>query len=225
MNSGSALAIAHRAGNSLDDLRAAIELGADVIEADVYSYRGRLEVGHMKTMGPLPWLWDGRRLHSTRRPRLALTELLQAAGSGVTFMLDLKGTDAAAGEAVARHLHENVPEQPVLVCSRYWPILAAFERIPWVRILRSARNRVELAPLLAEPVPPAGQRAYGASVHRSLLTPDVVARLHERLDVVMTWPINDDAALARVLSLRGTGTIGVISDESAVLRKLLLSRG
>ena len=52
------LAIAHRAGNSLAGLREANRLGADVIECDVHAYRGRLEVRHLKTAGPLPFLWD-----------------------------------------------------------------------------------------------------------------------------------------------------------------------
>jgi glycerophosphoryl diester phosphodiesterase len=225
MSEGSVLAIAHRAGNSLADLRQAIDLGADVIEADVNNYQGRLEIHHLKTMGPLPWLWDRWELHSVKAPRLGLAELLRAAGDGVTFMLDIKGKDAATGQLVAQQLHAHAPERPVLVCSRYWPVLTAFESIPWVRILRSARNRTELAPLLAQAPPPAGRRGYGASVHRSLLTSDVVSRLHDRLDVVMTWPINDDAALEQVLGLRQTGTVGVISDEPAVLRRLLATRG
>jgi glycerophosphoryl diester phosphodiesterase len=176
-------------------------------------------------MGPLPWLWDSWELRSAFAPRFGLTELLQAAGDGVTFMLDLKGKDAAVGAEVASRLHTYAAERSVLVCSRYWPVLTAFESIPWVRIVRSARTRTELTPLLAEGPPPAGQRGFGASVHRSLLTPDVVARLHERLDVVMTWPINDDDALEQVLAYRQTGTIGVISDELAVLEKLIANRG
>ncbi len=217
---GSALAIAHRAGNSLARLGPAVELGVDVIEADVVSHQGRLEVRHLKTMGPLPLLWDKWELRSARRPRLGLADLLLAAEPDVTFMLDLKGRDAGAGSQVARLLHDHAPERPVLVCSRFWPILAPFEAVPWVRTVRSARNRAELAPLLE----PAATRGYGASVHRSLMTPDVVARLHERVDVVMTWPINDDAALEQMLALRSTGTIGVISDELHVLRKLLAVR-
>jgi hypothetical protein len=44
------------------------------------------------------------------------------------------------------------------------------------------------------------------------------------VDVVMTWPVNDDAALDAVLTLRGSGTIGVISDEAAVLERLVAER-
>ncbi len=43
----------------------------------------------------------------------------------------------------------------------------------------------------------------------------VVTELHERVEVVMTWPVNDETALAEVLS---RGVRGVISDEADILR-------
>jgi glycerophosphoryl diester phosphodiesterase len=228
VTTGSVLAIAHRAGNSLAELRRATEVGADVIEADVHSYRGRLEVRHLKTMGPLPWLWDQWELRSARAPRLGLEELLRTAGqleSGPTFMLDLKGQQPGVGQEVADQLHATAPERPVLVCTRYWPALDPFEHLPWVRTIRSARTRAELARLLARPRPRSGEdREYGASVHTALLTPDVVNALHERVQVVMTWPVNDIPALDAVLGFESSGTIGVISDELPVLGHLLATR-
>ena len=221
MTDGPLLAVAHRAGNSLERLRTAVELGADVVEADVNAHRGRLEVHHLKGMGPLPLLWDRWELRSARAPRLGLETLLTAADGGVTFMLDLKGDDPAVGAAVARELHERAPERPVLVCSRNWAALAPFAGVGWVRTLRSARTRRELARLLQTP---AGPAPYGVSVHRSLLVPDLAAELHRRVEVVMTWPVNDDGALDHVLTLRGSGALGVISDEPAVLRRLIAER-
>jgi glycerophosphoryl diester phosphodiesterase len=229
---GPLLAVAHRAGNSLAGLRTALELGADVVEADVNAHRGRLEVRHLKTMGPLPLLWDRWELRSARSPRLGLETLLAAADGGATFMLDLKGGDPAVGAEVARELHERAPERPVLVCSRNWAALAPFTGIGWVRTVRSARTRRELRRLLAVldvgvgggKKALAGAEPYGVSVHRSLLDPDAVAALHRYVEVVMTWPINDDAALDAVLTLRGSGSLGVISDEPAVLARLVAER-
>lgn len=219
MTERSLLAVAHRAGNSLSGLQRAVELGVDVVEADVHHHRRRLEVRHLKTLGPLPWLWDRWELRSAAAPRLGLAELLISADHGVTFMLDLKGRQVSGGEAVALMLHQLAPERPVLVCSRYWPALAPFERVPWVRTVRSARNRAELALLLRrlQRDDPAG---YGASVHRSLLTPAVTAHLHRRLELVLTWPVDDLAALAAVAPLAATGALGVISENEAVLRRL-----
>jgi hypothetical protein len=50
--------IAHGSGNELGLLRRAEALGLPLVEADVHLHRGRLEVRHRKTAGPLPALWD-----------------------------------------------------------------------------------------------------------------------------------------------------------------------
>lgn len=217
------MAVAHRAGNSLTGLHGAVRLGADIIEADVHHHRGRLEVRHLKTMGPLPWLWDRWELRSGSAPRLGLADLLVAADRGITFMLDLKGRHVAGGEAVARALHEHAPDRPVIVCSRYWPALAPFEHVAWIRTVRSARTRPELS-LLLRWLDRARCPGHGASVHCSLLTAAAVARMHERLEVVMTWPIDDLAILDAVARLRRTGTLGVISNHDTVLRQVLSLR-
>jgi glycerophosphoryl diester phosphodiesterase len=215
------LAIAHRAGNSLAGLRAATELGADVIECDVNHSGGRLEVHHLKTMGPLPFLWDLWELRSARTPQLGLAELLTAAREGTTFMLDLKGSSPAVGAAVVETLHEHAPGRPVMVCTRHWPALEPFRGVEWVRPVRSARTRSEFSALkqsIEDDAP------HGVSVHLSLLDAATVAELHDRVEVVMTWPVNTPAALSKVSSWAGSGKVGVISDELPVLRQLLSTR-
>jgi glycerophosphoryl diester phosphodiesterase len=210
------LAVAHRAGNSLAALHRANEMGVDVIECDVHHHRGRLEVRHLKTAGPLPFLWDRWELASARAPRLGLHELLEAERHGTTFMLDLKGRRTAAARSVAGLLHRGGHHAPVLVCGRYWPSVETVAELPWVRPVLSARNRAELALLhrrLAD-----GPPVHGVSVHRDLLDAGTVARLSERVEVVMTWPVND---LASLDSLVARGVSGIISDEPAVLAELL----
>ena len=216
------LAIAHRAGNSLAGLQAAVELGADVIELDIHHHRGRLEVRHLKTAGRLPFMWDKWELVPASAPRLHLDEVLDAADHGTLFMLDLKGRSASVGHSVAELLHEMVPNRPVIVCSRFWPAVESFAGVEWVRRVYSARRRDELTRLRRHVrTMSAHGSAYGVSVHRSLLSAELVAELHESVDVVMTWPINDDAALADVT---GKGVTGVISDELDVLEALLAAR-
>ena len=212
----SVLAIAHRAGNSLAGLHAANTLGADVIECDVHEHRGQLEVRHLKSAGPLPFLWDRWELASASAPRLGLAELLEANEHGATFMLDLKGRRASTGRAVIQSLREGGYRHPILVCSRHWPLVDAFAEMPLVRRVLSARNRGELTRLrrrLAR-----SGRVHGVSVHRSLLSPDVVAELNRHVDVVMTWPVNDLATLEHMLAL---GVTGIISDEEHVLAELI----
>ncbi|HWH30734.1 MAG TPA: glycerophosphodiester phosphodiesterase [Mycobacteriales bacterium] len=222
------LAVAHRAGNSLTALRAAVEAGAHVLEADVHAHRGRLEVRHLKALGPLPFLWDrsgAGPLPSPRdrwelvrhTPQLQLEELLDAARAGATLMLDLKGV-GGVGPSVARLLHERVPDAPIVVCGRWWPSVQAFDGAPWARQVLSARGRAELARLRRRLR--TGPPLYGVSVHRSLLEPRVVQELRRQVEVVMTWPVNDDDALERVLA---AGVNGVITDEVDVLRSVVAS--
>ncbi len=210
------LAIAHRAGNSLAGLRAARDLGVDVIECDVHHYRGRLEVRHHKTAGPLPFLWDTWELIPASAPRLGLAELLAADRHGATFMLDLKGRSADTARAVVELLHDVAPH-PMLACGRWWPAVEAVAELPFVRPVLSARNRAELSRLRRR-VAAASDPDYGASVHASLLSRPLVTELHRSVDVVMTWPINDPGELERVL---GLGVSGVISDEPEVLTELM----
>lgn len=213
------LAIAHRAGNSLAGLHAANELGVDVIECDVHEHRGNLEVRHLKTAGPLPFLWDRWELASASAPRLGLAEVLEANRHGTAFMLDLKGRRPAAARSVVRLLREGDHGAPLLVCGRHWPSVEAVARLPFVLPVLSARRRDELARLerrLAR-----GSGAHGVSVHRDLLDSAVVARLADRVEVVMTWPVNDLESLDALL---GLGVTGIISDEPEVLAELLRRR-
>jgi glycerophosphoryl diester phosphodiesterase len=211
----STLAIAHRAGNSLAGLHEANELGVDVIECDVHHHRGDLEVRHLKTAGPLPFLWDRWELVPASAPRLGLREVLEADRHGTTFMLDLKGGRPALGTEVARLLHEVAGGHPVLVCGRRWGPVEVVGRLPFVRDVYSARNRRELARLRQRVR--VGPDAYGVSIHRSLLRPHLVEELRDRVEVVMTWPVDDLDTLAAVLA---TGANGIISSEPAVLRKV-----
>jgi glycerophosphoryl diester phosphodiesterase len=213
------LAIAHRAGNSLAGLHGANELDVDVIEADIHHYRGRLEVRHLRTAGPLPFLWDKGQLVSAFAPRLGLQELLEADEHGTLFMLDLKGPWTWTGRAVARLLHDGGHHRPVLVCGRWWPSIDAMAHLPYVRPVLSARNRWEFVRLRRRlergPVP------HGVSVHLSLLDRETVAALHRRVDLVMTWPVNDPTTLRAVLEI---GVTGVISDEPDILAEVVAKR-
>jgi glycerophosphoryl diester phosphodiesterase len=206
------LAIAHRAGNSLARMHAANELGVDVIECDVHTYRGRLEVRHLRTAGPLPFLWDKGELVSAWAPRLGLQELLEADEHGTLFMLDVKGPWTWAGRNVARMLHEGGHHRPVLACGRWWPSIDAMSHLPFVLPVLSAGNRLEVARLRRRLR--RGPKVHGVSVRRELLDADLVAELHEHVEVVMTWPVNDLYTLDDLLEM---GVTGVISDEDHVL--------
>jgi glycerophosphoryl diester phosphodiesterase len=211
------LAIAHRAGNSLAGLHEANRLGADIIECDVHGHRGRLEVRHLKTAGPLPFLWDRWELVPASAPRLGLRELLDADGAGTTFMLDLKGRRSATGRAVAEMLHDREPARDVLVCGRYWPLVDAVAELAFVRPVLSARNRAELAALRRRLRADDVRTPYGVSVHASLLDAATVSMLRGHVPVVMTWPVDDLRVLDRVV---GLGANGIITNEAEILREV-----
>lgn len=211
------LAIAHRAGNTLAGLHEANRLEADVIECDVHAYRGRLEVRHLKTAGPLPFLWDRWELASASAPRLGLGELLDADRRGSTFMLDLKGRSISTGRAVAELLHERAHHRDLLVCGRHWPAVERVAELPYVRAVFSARNRAELTALVRRVDREDRTPPYGLSLHRSLLDADLVARVRRRVEVVMTWPVDDLASLDQVLR---RGANGVITNDPEILQEV-----
>jgi len=115
------LRIAHRAGNSLATLRAALATDVDLVEADVHEYRRRLEIRHRKWLGPT-MLWDRGELVRRRTvevPRLAA--LLEAAGPAHAgrLMLDLKGLHPTLAPAVATGLRvTRWPAAGVHTCRR-----------------------------------------------------------------------------------------------------------
>ncbi|MGH8868883.1 MAG: glycerophosphodiester phosphodiesterase [Actinomycetes bacterium] len=218
MTSGRVLAVAHRAGNTLADFRDAMDAGVDLIEADVHAYRGRLEVRHTKSMGPLPWLWDRWYLVPKSQPRLVLPDLLAEVEPKTHLMLDLKGVHPRVAPATAALVRAMEPAHPVTICTRAWWMLDAFAGLDHVRIVHSARSRRELSRLLRRL---ARRHTFGVSVHRDLLTPAIVQALHRHAEVVMTWPVNTKAELDDVLAL---GVTGVISDHLDVLSPLLDGR-
>ena len=210
--------VAHRAGNGIDQLRRAESLGVALVEADVRLYRGRLEVRHLKTIGPLPILWDRWRLAAPWRPRLTLRELLEATGDTTELMLDLKGPRRALGERVAEELRPHLARRTFTVCSRWWRLLEPFEGTP-VRRVHSVGSRRQLQRLHARF---ADGRLDAVSIHERLLDERVVAELKGLAGVVMTWPVN---GRERASELLGLGVDGLITDDAEHISGVLATAG
>jgi glycerophosphoryl diester phosphodiesterase len=212
-NGGRPLAIAHRAGNDLGALTAALALGVDLIEADVRPFRGALEMRHARSMGP-HLLWDRWRVSRRRRATVpTLRELLTTAPGAL--MLDLKGQSTTLAPEVAALLRDVSPDVPVTVCTKQWSMLDAFADAPHVRQILSAANRPALQRLRARL---RHRPAAGVSVRLSLVTAALVAELRERAPLVMVWPVRTAADLDRA---RQIGATGIISGNPAVLRDVL----
>lgn len=178
------LLIAHRAGNALADLERAVDAGVDMIELDVHLSRGRLEVRHLKAVGPLPFLWDRWELQRRRAP-LLLADVMGAAGPDAELMLDLKGFDPRMAAAVSQAISERDHHVRISVCSRDW---RTADRVAGAHVRRilSAGNRLQLAALRrrVRRAPP-----DGVSVHRRLLDATIVAELRSAVPLVLSWPV------------------------------------
>ena len=200
--------VAHRAGNDLALLQEAEQLGVELIEADVRLWRGRLEVRHLKTMGPLPILWDRWRLANPFAPRLGLRELLAAARGSTELLLDLKGRDQRLSELVLAQLP---PGRQVTVCARSRRLLEPFAELEHVRLLQSVGSIRQLRTLLGTAD---GLVLDGVSIHERLLDERVAAELLRYGATVLTWPVN---TLQRARELALLGVHGLISDRPAAL--------
>jgi glycerophosphoryl diester phosphodiesterase len=198
--------IAHRAGNRLADLAAAEELGVELIEADVRLFRDRLEVRHLKTVGPLPILWDRWELAAPWRARLELDELLEATAETTELLLDLKGLRLELAERVREAISPFLDTRTFTLCARNWRLLAPFADLP-VRRVHSVGSERQLRRLLRR----VGEgRLEGISIHQRLLDRESVAVVRAAADFVMTWPVNDPE---RARELLGLGVDGLITDD------------
>jgi glycerophosphoryl diester phosphodiesterase len=223
MNDRPLLAIAHRAGNDVADLRAALDAGVDLVEADIHLFRGALEVRHRKAIGRhLFWekWWEVNWRRDVILPELAdvLSHVREVVNGDPRLMLDLKGPAHAVAPEVAAMLREEAPDMPVTVCTKQWRMLDAFAADPHVRQVFSASNSLQLGRLRAVL---RRRRVAGVSIRRQLLNPAIAAELCRAADVVMVWPVDTEAALDHA---RWLGVTGVISKNLAMLRQLVVAR-
>jgi glycerophosphoryl diester phosphodiesterase len=202
--------------------RSAFEAGADLIELDVWRYRGRLEVRHTKTMGRVPLLWDRWSLAPGWGPRLLLDELLDTLPPGAGLMLDLKGNDRRLPAEVLTAVDRRPRTGAVAVCSQNWALVDELGQRADITAVHSIGKRRRFAGLLEHlrAHEPAGQAAI--SIHRRLLTTDSIRALRELDTTIVTWPVND-AAVARTLTEWGID--GLISDDVDLVRKIVAQRG
>jgi len=196
------LVIAHRAGNELDRAQRAFRAGADLIETDIWSFRGRLELRHVKTMGPVPLLWDRWTLEPGWQKRLVLDDLLQALPIEARLLLDLKGEHPDLGRLVVDAITRAQPDRALILCGRNWRQLDPVVDYPDVMTFYSVGSDDELAAIwerLGRMTNPA------VSIHSRYLTPDIAGRLKALGTTVVTWPINSITSARRLHQLNIDG--------------------
>lgn len=211
------LLIAHRAGNEPGRLRAAERVDVDVIEADLHLRRGRLELRHLKSVGPLPLFWDRWAFAPPWRRFDDLGDLLAAARPETVLMLDLKGSEPAAARLLCETLSRAPRPAHTLVSAREWRLLEEIDPALARRIASAARPR-QLDALIAH----AARHALdGASLHLRLLDRERLRALQDHAPLLMSWPVNDRREVERAT---GLGVAGLISDNLALLAELRLRR-
>ena len=171
--------MAHRAGNDLHRLAAAQAVGADFVEADVHVHRGRLEVRHLKALGPLPLLWDRWYVTDGRQPRLLLEDVLAAASPGTNLLLDLKGPSPRLVPLLRRMLAGRARES-VTVCSRTWSHLRSAR--DGQTVIHSVGSRLQLARYSRLRTP-----GVAVAVNQALLDRRTVEELRRRVPTILAW--------------------------------------
>jgi glycerophosphoryl diester phosphodiesterase len=207
-------AIAHRAGNNLHQLEEALDAGIDAIECDFWHARGRLALRHERKLPGLPVIFDKWYLRFALG-ELSLRRLLAAISFRAELFLDIKSRTPRAADAVLDLYHDNASMMPhTLVCSYQWKLL---DRIA------EAKTDMELFYSIGS----AGgvdalikgmdrtHRPAGTSIRHTVLSADVVARLHAEGLQVFAWTVNTRHRAEELISW---GIDGLISDDLEVLR-------
>lgn len=210
------LVIAHRAGNSIDLAKKAIDQGADMLEADVWRFNRRLEVRHLKTMGPVPLLWDRWMLAPGWTPRLQLHVLLEATPSDARIMFDLKGNDPMLAPDIAQTIRDIQPEREIIMCSRFWTHLDRVKDDPGIHRIYSIGSEEERAMVWSRLE---AMEHPAVSIHRELINPSTARRFDEMGVTAVSWGAYtpDEARM-----LLGYGVDGLTVNEGP-LRDWLLS--
>lgn len=180
-----------------------------MVELDVHLFRGRLEVRHAKTIGPVAILWE--RWHPVRpfAPRLRLADVLGAARPTTHLLLDLKGPWPGLGRRTRDVMRATCPERRYTVCARNWLVLRPFRDEPNANVVRSAGGRFAVRALMR-----GGAPMYGVSVDQRFVTHRVAARLHARAERVFAWGVT---SRERLRELQNFGVDGFILDDLTLL--------
>jgi hypothetical protein len=208
-----AFAVAHRAGNGLQSLAAAIEAGADWVEADVWWQHGHLVARPGGARGRRPLPHDQWKLALAFRPELHLSELCDLLADGPELLIDFKGSGQRLPDDVVRCLRGARAIERAAICGQQWDLIdAAAVLEPRLRAYYSIGTVAQLGELRTRPpeLPP----IKAVSCAHALLTPAVIAELRERGLNIFAWTVNDSA---RAKQLLAAGVDGITTDSLEVL--------
>jgi glycerophosphoryl diester phosphodiesterase len=200
-------AIAHRAGNNLHHLEQALAAGVDAIECDFWHDRGRLTLRHERKLPALPVVYDKWYIRFGLG-HLDLPELLRQINFRAELFLDIKSATPRAADSVLQLYHDNESMMPrTLVSSRQWKLLDQLAAAGTeMRMYYSIGRRSAIDGLLRR----SGVRPAGVSIRHTLLSPDVIRRLHSEGLEVFAWTVNTRHRAEELLAM---GVDAIISDD------------
>jgi hypothetical protein len=201
------LGVAHNAGNNAFTTVAALKYGADVIEIDVITARGRLVAGRAHG---LPWLaglvFQGQ----------SLAGAWQHAAAAKIIKLDLQQNDRGLLDALVSFLHDR-PDHQVMISTR------DADAIKYLR----PRLPADVTLLFSVPFPHAVDQIRsdhalrdavgGISVFQGLVETDLVHWAHAHNLLVLAWTVNDGDRLDQLLH---AGVDGITTGNLAILHAL-----
>jgi glycerophosphoryl diester phosphodiesterase len=201
------LGVAHNAGNNLGTIATALRYGADVIEIDVISARGRLVAGRDQ---PLPRL--ARQVF--RGPTLA--KAWDRAAAADIIKLDLKQTDREFLDELVAFLAPRAKSRRVMISTRDQDaLLYLHNRLPDVTMLFSVAGPDAVHQLQSDPTL---QKAIGGvTVFEGLVDANLVAWLHQHKLLVLAWTVNGSQRFNQLVRM---GVDGITTDNLAILRAL-----
>ena len=212
------LVIAHRAGNELHEAKHAFDAGADLIETDIWRYRNRLELRHIKTMGPVPLLWDRWELHPGWGHRFQLEDLLKDLPIEARLFLDLKGVDPKLPVQTIEYIRSVQADRQIILCGRTWSQLDLIEHEKGVTTFYSVGSDEELA-LIWDRIERMEHPAI--SIHKRYLVEETVRRFKEKDVTIVTWPVNTFGEAKRLHEL---GVDGFTTDNQELVKWIPIER-
>jgi glycerophosphoryl diester phosphodiesterase len=201
------LGVAHNAGNNLGTLAAALRYGADVVEIDVISARGRLAAGRDH------WpRWLAGQLF--RGPTLA--QAWDHAAAASIIKLDLQRTDRGLLDELIAFLDPRAGSRRVMISSRDpGALLYLHRRLPDVTLLFSVAGPDAVHQLQSDP---ALQAAIGGvSAFQGLIDAHLVTWVHQHKLLILAWTVNDGQRLNQLVRLH---VDGITTANLAILRAL-----
>jgi hypothetical protein len=218
IDSNSAVAVAHNAGDDAKTTKRAIQRGAGIVEIDVVTYNGRLYAAHngpKSTLSRLAWRFT---------PPRTLDNAWSAARTAPAVQLDLKSPSRATVPLLLEFLDNHPGETRWLVSASDGATLET---------LAAAKPDVTLVLSIGDPLAISGLQADerltrlldGVSVKAPLLNEREVDWFHSRGLFVLAWIVDDSGQLIELLRLKvdavATGNLAIIdylaSDPTGLL--------